>query len=166
MSELKDVARDLLVLAELTKRVKSADITLRSRYAELGDDGDRTAWKVDGQQVGGVQITAGAVRARVTDPRALLRWVQANHPTEVATEPVVRAAYLTALLDAAKQAGEPVDPTTGEAVPGIAVEVGDPIVRVVPAKGSGVLIEAEWRAGRLAIPAAVLPQFEGEQADA
>jgi hypothetical protein len=160
VSELKDVARDLLVLAELVKRVKTADLALRSRYAELGDEGDRTAWKVDGQPVGGVQITAGALRARITDPRALLRWVQANHPTEVVAEPAIRPAYQTALLDAAKEAGMPVDPATGDEVPGIVVELGDPIVRVVPAKGSGVLIEAEWKAGRLALPASVLPELE------
>lgn len=156
----KNAARDLLVLAELAKRVKAADIVVRQRYAEATDAGDRSVWAVgpDRTQVGVVQQVAGSVRARVSDPRALMAWVHTHRPDEIVAEPTIRASYLTVLLEAAKAAGESVDPATGEpGVPGIVVDTGPPSVRVVPAKGCAALIDEEFRAGRLAVPASVLP---------
>lgn len=163
MTDQKDTARDLVVIAELAKRVRAADVALRTEYAAQAEPGNRTPWRVDGQPVGTVAVTEGAVRARVADSDALLRWVRANHPEEIREVPEIRAAYLAKLLDDAKAAGEPIDTTTGESVPGLLVDVGDPQVRVTAVKGSGAVIAAEWAAGRLAIPASVLPSIEAPE---
>lgn len=156
-SDPKSLARDLLLLAELGKRVKAADLVARSAYAAAADVGDRAVWVVDDGRVGAVQLAAGATRVVVSDAAALLEWVRRVHPTEAVQAWAVRPAYQAALLEAVKAAGEPVDPATGEVVPGIRVETGPPSVRVVPDRGAGALVEAEWAAGRLALPAAVLP---------
>lgn len=103
----------------------------------------------DGTKVATVTLAgAGKRSASVTSPNMLLAWVAENHPDEIVK--AIRDSYLQKLLDTAKAEGRPVDPTTGEVVPGITVSDSNPYLSVRFKPGGKDAIIAAWRAGRLA----------------
>ena len=59
----------------------------------------------------------------ITDELAFKDWVRDNYPTEHSVRFVreVRTAWQSTLFKAMQKLGKPVDPTTGELVPGIAI---------------------------------------------
>jgi hypothetical protein len=83
-----------------------------------------------GTNMGAVTLAAGRSSARVTDERAFGRWVEDRYPTEV--ERIVRDAFRRRLLAEAAKAGDPVDTATGEVIPGVVVEQGDPYIVARP----------------------------------
>lgn len=137
------------ILEEAAKRNRAA---VNAAVAAGMDVGDRKVAKLTDQTaVGSVTYANGKTTARVTDERALRDWVADNKPGELVT--IVRPAYVSALLSAAVKAKAPVDPATGEVVPGIEVGQGDPYLTVtVDPLGRPALedaIRAELRANRL-----------------
>lgn len=103
VTDAGQVIRDGLVEAMRALRVKSLS-------AELPD----------GTEVATLTLAGGSAVPKVTDPGRFLAWVQQAHPTE--TEVIVRPDYQKTLLEAMKKAGRPVDPRTGETVPGVEFE--------------------------------------------
>lgn len=159
----RTLARDVLVLKELANRVAAADRQLRAQAGAGWEPGDRMTVKVGDQKIGTVSLANGRVTARVTDAPALLAWVKATYASEVHTVEEIRPAFLAKLLGDAKDAGQPVDARTGEAVPGVEVGVGDPYVTTASEKHAAEVIAAAWASGELVLPASVLPAVEGGQ---
>ena len=112
-----------------------------------------TAKLPDGTGVATLTRAGGKTAPRITSPAKFLAWVQEAHPAEV--EPVVRDGYRTSLLAAMAKAGRPVDPATGEAVPGVEMATGSPYVSVKFASGDvpgRELVRRAWRDGAISLP--------------
>jgi hypothetical protein len=90
------------------------------------------AYLPDGTKLASVSHSDGAIRAKVTDPAAALRWAAERYPDEIVK--AVNPAFLKMLTDHAKSACEigerGVDPRTGEELPFITVERGSAYVTV------------------------------------
>jgi phage host-nuclease inhibitor protein Gam len=158
MTEPRILARDLLVLRALADRVAAALTAAKTDTLAAMEVGERLVVKVGDTPVGTVTVAHGRPSARITDPRALLAWVKANHPTEVVPREEVRAAFVTALLGRAK--------SSGEVIPGIDVSQGDPYLLAPVDDVAAAVIGAAWADGSLSLPASVLPQIEGGDPDA
>ena len=107
----------------------------------------------DGTPVATLTLAGGQSSPRVTDPGKFLAWVKQAHPTE--TEVIVRPDYQKTLLDGMKQAGKPVDPRTGEIVPGVEFEDTTPYLTPSFSKGDvpgREHIRRAWRDGVIALP--------------
>lgn len=108
--------------------------------AELRDEMEATgAERVrvtgeDGTDYGSVTATSGRLTATVTDMTALTEWVRTTHPEHMVTIP--DPAYVDRLLHAARAAQDPIDPDTGELVPGIEVERGAGGLSVRPSQAA------------------------------
>lgn len=107
-----------------------------------------TVTGADGVVLGTVALRAGRVSVTVTDDAAFTKWVQDRYPTEIVTVEAVRPAFRTKLIEYAKKHGEPVDPGSGEVVPGLQVAYGDPHLAVAPTAEAHDLAGELVRAGR------------------
>lgn len=84
----------------------------------------------DGVNVGAVTLACSTAKARIVDDKAFLAWVIDRYPGEIAQ--VVRESFVKKLLDAATEAGDPIDAGTGEVVPGVEIVAGEPYLMVRP----------------------------------
>lgn len=148
----RDIARDLAVLKVVAERVRDARAAAEREARGVMEAGDRMAVKVGDELLAQVTLVNGRRTARVEDEAALLAWVAEHHPSEVQTVRSVRPAFLTALLERARVAGEPVDPQTGEVIPGVSVGAGEPYPQVRLTADADALVAVEWQAGRLPAP--------------
>jgi hypothetical protein len=150
-----DTALRLIVLKVLAEELAKAKAPVTETLRETWTVGDRNAGKLpDGKVVGSVTFKNGATGASVTDRAAFEEWVSQVHPEEwetITPAPItrVRPAFEKRLTDVAKKEGEPVDPATGDTVPGITVRQGDPTPAVTLAKGAAELVAEAWRSGEL-----------------
>ena len=107
----------------------------------------------DGREVATLTLAGGTASPRITDPGKFLAWVKEAHPTE--TEVIVRPDYAKTLLDQIAKAGRPVDPRSGEVVPGVEFEATTKYVSVTFAKGDTdgrEHIRRAYRDGVIALP--------------
>lgn len=112
----------------LLERITKAKAENNAQLRKALVPGDRRmAHLADGTIVGTVTLTKAPKSAFVGDEEAFLAWVLENRPDEVVSK--VRPSYQAAVLAQAKKAGVAVDPTTGEAIPGITVADGTPSLR-------------------------------------
>lgn len=133
---------------EVDNRLAEAKEAAKAAFAEAGAT-QAVPQLPDGTKVATASLAGGDSRsASVTDENALLAWVAANHPGEIVT--AIRDTYKKKLLDAAKAAGKPIDPVTGEVVPGITVGKSTPYVSLRFRPGGKDAIATAWRAGELA----------------
>ena len=130
---MKDTARRAIAATLITGLVKSEGdhykAELLAAFNESGAERVRVT-DVDGTDLGSVSKSKGRISARVTDEAALLEWVKVNHPEHILRQ--VNATYRDQLLAVAKTGGDPIDPETGELVPGIEIFEGDPSVSARP----------------------------------
>lgn len=162
MSTPHEAARSLAVLRLLADMVKDAREAASAAAGEALGEGDRITVTLSGRKLASVTMTTGATRAKVTDEDKLARWVSENHPSEVETVTRVRPAYLEQLKSQAKKAGHPVDPTTGEEIPGLEVTTGEPHPTVRPVDGARDILADAWQRGELTL-GEVLQLPGGEQ---
>lgn len=113
-----------------------ADLVVGERYSGLLDPADKESL------LGFVQLTKGRESATVTDPAALLAWVEDHCPDEVVTTRQVRPAFVTALLGSVKADGGWIEPHTGQLldVPGIEVRTASPTLTVKPTAEADALV--------------------------
>jgi len=126
-----DLARQLAALAALAKRVKAHADTARALMATRMSPGEtKRALHPDDDHVtlGTISMSVGPRRAAVTNEPALAMWVAANHPDQMVS--TVDPAYVEALLEASKAAGEPCSPDGELDIPGLTVTSGDPVLKV------------------------------------
>ena len=151
------------LLDEVSARVKVTKAQAEAAFRETGTTG-AGAQLPDGTKIATVTYTGGDSKsARVTDENVFLAWVLREHPEQM--ELIVRPAYQKGLLDAAEKAGQPVDPTTGETVPGVAVKNTTPYVSIRFKPGAKEAVVAAWRAGELSgVEIVAPPAIETEAA--
>lgn len=149
---IEDLARRAVVERVVADKVKASQADTKAALMDAMDVGDRKVAHIGDTAVGYVIVTKGRQTWRVSDPAALLAWVKANMPTEVIVTESVRESYVSALLAGAKAAGAPVDPRTGEMVPGLEVSEGDPYVSVRPNEAAEDAVLTAWGRGELALP--------------
>ena len=151
------------LLDQVSDRVKTAKAQAEAAFLETGTTG-AVPTLPDGTKITTVSYAGGDSRsARITDENAFEAWVLANHSEQM--ELVIRDTYKKGLLDAAEKAGQAVDPSTGETVPGIVVKNSTPYVSIRFKPGAKEAVAAAWRAGELAGVEIVAPaQIEAGEA--
>jgi hypothetical protein len=154
----RDTATLVLLQEVVIRQLSTQKNATREQAKEAFDQvGVRDIGVISGEQIGSVQLTKGATRASVTDMDALLKWAQVNAPDQVVTVPVLRPAYLTALLTGAKAEGVAVT-KDGELIPGIDVTQSDPSLMVKPSEDAAEILAREFAAGRLTFADLTAPQ--------
>lgn len=105
----------------------------------------------DGTRVAKVARIEESSSPRITDPARFLAWVEANKPGEVVKS--VRDSYQKALLESVAKAGKPVEPGTGEVIPGIEFRPRAAYVSVTYADktASPELIRQAWQSGQISL---------------
>lgn len=127
--------------AELLEQVIAAGLE-QFRIKVVGDGGE---------VYGSVSLRAGAQTVKVTDERALVKFVQAEHPTEIVPVPTVRPAFLKLLQEAVK---------SGRVVPGLTLVEGDPVLAV-----TATSVARDQAARLTAGQPSSLPGLEGTHTD-
>lgn len=155
--KLSDLALRIAALKTLADDVSDAIAGAKTALEKAMQDAgaDRTAAKLpDGTKVASLPLAGGEAKARVTDPAALLAWVQKVHPEEVIQS--VNPEYVKKLLAAADANGAAVD-SGGEVVPGIEFKPTTPYVSVnftrgvTPGRTGRGLIREAWHTGQLEV---------------
>src|SRR4030095_11272450 len=99
MADPREAAVRVAALKALYDKVRAADNQARVDALEALQVGDRLhAALTDGADIGNGTVVARRTTGKVTNPDALLEWVQANHPTEIEQVPRVRESFVGALL--------------------------------------------------------------------
>ena len=143
--ELTD-AEKLTALETYIKTLKGMADELRA--AVTTDLGKRHVERVgaflpDGTKLGAVTYKAGTKTVKVTDPHAALVWCMRTYPDEIVK--AINPAFLKKLLDFNKSGavGEHgVDPATGELLPFITIEQGEPGIMVTKTAEGTARMEA------------------------
>jgi hypothetical protein len=161
MADPRTVAVRVAALKALYDRVKDAYNAARAEAADTLQPGDRLrATLADGANIGTVTVVEGRTTAKVTDPGALLKWVQVNAPSEVETVARVRDSYVGALLARCENVdGQAMHAKTGELLPGVRFTTGEPYARVTQTADQLKTFTTALWAGELAdvLPASVGP---------
>lgn len=128
---MRDLAKTALTAslaaAEFKKVETAAKRELENRFAADGTDRARVKGD-DGDDYGTVTYAQGKTAASVTDPAVFAAWVADRYPEAIVT--TVDEAWRARLLAACTRSGEPVDPATGEEIPGVDVRRGAPYVSI------------------------------------
>ncbi len=171
MTNPRDTAVRVAALKALYDRVRDAYNAARAEAADTLQPGDRLrATLAGGADIGTVTVVEGRTTAKVTDPDALLKWVQVNAPSEVETVARVRESYVGALLSRCENlggtdaVGAAMHGKTGELLPGVGFTVGDAYARVTQTHDQQAAFVEAWWAGELPdvlpggpVPPSVLP---------
>lgn len=153
MSIRHDLAFRFAVLKVLTTLVGDAKKVADCEVRDTWRPGDRNSAETPaGVLLGAVTLAKGKTVAKLSDVAAYEAWVKHVHPEEIETVTItrVRPEFTERLMSAARQLGTPVDASTGESVPGITVERGDPYPTVRLASDAKENIGRAWHAGELA----------------
>jgi hypothetical protein len=151
MTNPREVAVRVAALKALYDKVRAAYNAARADAVAALSPGDRLhAALPDGADIGTVSVVDGKTTAKVTNQSALIEWVKANAPDEVVIVhvPQVRESYLGALLARCENVdGAAMHAKTGELLPGVRFETGEPYARVTqPADQQAMFLQA-WRTG-------------------
>jgi hypothetical protein len=149
-NEADELARRLLLLAALDKRVAAAIADTRASLRRLIRPG--TSLKpqlVDGGPAGVVSYTVAGIKAQVADEEAFTAWVMTRYPTEVEMPVVVRPAFRAQVLEVSEAAGVALGPggEAAEDAPPIRMVNTSGTVRALPDKNRTAELWAEIKAG-------------------
>jgi hypothetical protein len=157
----KRAALRAAVVNTVKTTVKEADAAARQEILDQLDPGDRLTANYKGQPLAAVAVARGKVTPSVSDPDKLAKWVADNYPTEVEHKPVIRPAFLAAILTATREAGQPCAPDGTLDVPGVSVSTGDPYVVVTPTAEAQSIV-AGMVADGYVLPTGELRAIEGD----
>lgn len=161
MGEAKRAALRAAVVSTLQARVKETDKNARADILDQLEPGDRLTARYKGHVIAAVRVDPGKVTPSVTDPDKFAAWCAENYPTEVDMKPVVKPAFIAAVLAASKEAGQACVPD-GTECPGVAVREGDPFV-VITSTGEAQEVVALMVSDGYVLPTGEFKQIEGEQ---
>ena len=155
MVDVREAARQVMSLKLMSKtineRVKPITDELLSHMAsaEIRQVGVKDD---DGQDLGVVYVGGNRTRKPVVvDEAAFQQWVANTRPQDIVT--TVRESARKQILDAAAKAGDPVDPDTGEVIPGVQMHTGDPYLATKPTQYARELMDSTLaESGLLALP--------------
>jgi hypothetical protein len=150
----RDRAARLLALRVIKDWITAEDRRLREEAAAellVGETVKGLADPADkGSVLGFVQLTKARESWSVTDPDALLEWVEAVAPTEVVTTRQVRPAFIAAVLADCKSHGTWISPDGELLAPdGVEVRTGSPTLMVKPTAEADYLVADALAARRL-----------------
>lgn len=165
MTDQHRTAAELALLKVIADRIKEARKRPEGEVAKWRPKDRNAAVLPNGEEIGAVTLASGRKTARINDPAALEDWARRTHPEAFETVTITRLnpQFVERLLAAAKKLGTPVDAETGEEVPGIVVEQGDPYPQVRLAADAAEIVAAAWKDGEMADLVARLlrPAIEG-----
>lgn len=116
---------------------------MSSEFLSTLDEGDAKAATLDdGTRLGKVFKVRGRLTPAVTNEAEFLAWVRKNHPSEITES--VRPAYQAKVIASTKANGLPVDPATGEVVPGVELREGAPYISFRGERGYQEIIAQRW----------------------
>jgi hypothetical protein len=166
-ADARQAAIRVAALKALYDKVREAYNQARADAVAALSPGDRLhAALPDGADIGTVSVVAGKTTAKVTNPAALLEWVKINAPDEVETVARVRESYVGALLARCENVdGAAMHAKTGELLPGVRFETGEPYARVTQTADQQAAFVEAWRLGKPAASAALLLRGVGTQAE-
>lgn len=144
-----ELAIRLLLLSSLEGAVAESFSRAKELLAGRMTLGDMKRPQIAGRAAGSVTYANGSTYVTVTDPAALTAWVEEHYTTELELVTSVRPAFLTAILEATKAAGEPCAPDGTLGVPGLSVRSGAPRIVVRPDKARAADLWLEARANPL-----------------
>jgi hypothetical protein len=152
MTDAREAAIRVAALKALYDKVRDAYNAARSDAVGALSPGDRLhAALPNGVDIGTVTVVDGKTTAKVTNPAALLEWVKVNAPDEVETVARVRESYVGALLARCENVdGQAMHAKTGELLPGVRFETGDPYARVTQTAGQQAAFVTAWRTTSIA----------------
>jgi hypothetical protein len=152
MTDRHDLASRFGLLKVLTSKLgdakKVADAEIRNTWRVK----DRAAAVLpDGSGIGSVTLAKGRATSKLADEPAYEEWVRDTHPEEIETVTFTRVNpdFTDRLMAFARKVGEPVDPATGQQVPGIEVVEGDPYPTVRLEPDAAELVARAWQDGTL-----------------
>lgn len=160
-----ETALKILLLKVIRDRLGKAKEAADKELLAAWKPGDRnTGSTTGGAEIGTVTLAHGATKSKVTDEKAFFEWVLENHPEEIEQVLVTRVdpGFTARLLSFVRQTGKCVNPATGEPVPGIAVEHGDPYPTTRLTDNADDLVAKSWQDGSLQelIRSLVQPELE------
>jgi hypothetical protein len=166
MTNPREVAVRVAALKALYDKVKDAYNQARADALEALQPGDRLhAALPDGADIGTVSVVPAKTTAKVTNPAALLEWVTVNAPDEVEHVARVRESYVGALLSRCENVdGAAMHAKTGELLPGVRFETGEPYARVSQTHDQLAAFVQAWAGGALP-PLPLLLESVGTQAE-
>lgn len=147
-----ETALQILVLKILRDRLAGAKNAADEEIHGTWKVGDRNSGVLsDKTKIGSVTLAKGPTRSKVTDDDAFLAWVLENHPDEIEQVQITRVnpGFRERLLSFARQTGDCVNPATGQPVPGIAVEQGEPYATPKLVPDADKLLARAWQDGSL-----------------
>lgn len=127
-------ANQLVTLAVLKKVVDR--LTGEVKAALPLGRGDRKAARAADQRIGYVLVTDPEAAFRVTDGPKFRAWVKEHRPDEIETVEAVRSSFEKAILERGCD-------EHGEAIPGVELVPGTPVVQVRPTPDAEAAIRAE-----------------------
>lgn len=131
------------MLKALKSRIRDLEMEIQAEFLSSLDVGDSKAATLDdGTRLGKVTKAHGRMSAVVYSEPEFLAWVRKNYPDEVMT--IVRPAFESKILESAKKYNEPIDPATGEEVPGVGLVAGNPYITYRAERGAIEIIAARW----------------------
>lgn len=147
----------------LGKAKKNADAEIRDGWQVK----DRNSAVLPGSniKIGSVTLAKGKLTADIVDQDKFLEWVLATHPDAVEQVTVTRvnADFAARMVAFARATGSTADPATGEEVPGLRVQEGDPYAMTVLEDDAAEQVTKAWQNGELTelIASLVQPAIEG-----
>jgi hypothetical protein len=132
---IKDIAKRAVAAKLVADQIKDVE---KQAKAELLDacqeSGARTidVTDDDGTKLATVSKAAGKAKAAVVDGDAFEEWIGKNYPDAVTTITVIDPDLELRLLNAATAAGEAVDTSTGEVIPGVEIKAGSEYITARP----------------------------------
>lgn len=133
MTDIQRAARTVTAAKLLSDVAKAEAETARAELAEhmrcTGTERVRVSGDA-GENLGAVSLAQGRLSARVVDEAAFDAWAADRYPSERVM--TVRPAFRERLLSTMAKLGDPVDPDTGEVVPGVELVRGEPYLTVRP----------------------------------
>lgn len=147
----------------LGKAKKAADAEIRDGWQVK----DRNSAVLPGTEIkiGSVTLAKGKLTADLVDADKFLEWVLTYHPDQVEQETVTRvnADFTARMISYARQTGSNVDPATGEEIPGLRVQEGDPYAMTILEDDAAEKVAKAWQSGELTelIASLVQPAIEG-----
>jgi len=161
-----DTALRFAVLKVLRERLAAAKKVADAEIVETWSVKDRSAAVLpDGTSLGSITLAKGRTSARLVDDEKYLEWVLENHPEEIEQVQITRVnpGFTERLLNFARQTGDCINPATGEPVPGISVEEGEPYAVSRLVADADELVTKAWQDGSLTelMSSLVQPAIEG-----
>lgn len=148
MADISPEARHIIT-AVMRKKLAEHEKAQKAEFEDSLLPTERRVAMVGETRLGAVTRTKISQSWAVVDDRALLEWAKRAHPEYVRTVTYVDERRIAALLDTAGQTSEPVDPETGEVIPGVELRQGGAYIRALPEPDVQKRITALVESGQL-----------------